>query len=201
MRPSRQPLIIAGLLLGLGLGGFIDGIVFHQLLQLHNMLSAVLPPNTLANAEINMFWDGLFHAFTWVATLAGVVALWHAGTRDTASWSGRTLLGAGLIGWGGFNLVEGVIDHHLLQIHHVVERLHLSGYDYAFLGFGAALVVLGGSLVRAARDEPRRPRSRGGASTRDPGWFGHHYGRVTGTGVEPGAGDAEAGTGRSGPLS
>ena len=43
------------------------------------MLSATLPPDTLANAKINMVWDGLFHALTWVMTAAGVALLWHAG--------------------------------------------------------------------------------------------------------------------------
>jgi len=37
---DRRPLIIAGLLLGIDLGGFADGILFHQILQIHNMLSA-----------------------------------------------------------------------------------------------------------------------------------------------------------------
>lgn len=32
-------LTIGGLLLGLGLGGFVDGIAFHQILQWHHMLS------------------------------------------------------------------------------------------------------------------------------------------------------------------
>ncbi|MCK1539441.1 DUF2243 domain-containing protein, partial [Bradyrhizobium sp. 176] len=38
-RNSRSFPISAGVLLGLGLGGFFDGIVFHQLLQWHHMLS------------------------------------------------------------------------------------------------------------------------------------------------------------------
>ena len=60
---NRRPLIAAGTLLGIGMGGFVDGILFHQILQVHNMLSAKYPPTTLVNAEINMVWDGLFHAF------------------------------------------------------------------------------------------------------------------------------------------
>ena len=42
-RTNRRPLIAAGTLLGIGMGGFVDGIVFHQLLQIHNMLSAKYP--------------------------------------------------------------------------------------------------------------------------------------------------------------
>jgi uncharacterized membrane protein len=58
---NRGPLIAAGTLMGTGMGGFVDGILFHQVLQIHNMLSAKLPPNTLINAKVNMIWDGLFH--------------------------------------------------------------------------------------------------------------------------------------------
>ena len=60
---TKQPLLAGSLLLGIGLGGFFDGILFHQILQAHNMLSNIFFPDTLQNVEINMFWDGLFHAF------------------------------------------------------------------------------------------------------------------------------------------
>ena len=65
---KQSPLIAAGLLMGVGMGGFVDGILFHQILQLHNMLSAKVPPDTLINAKVNMVWDGLFHAVTWLMT-------------------------------------------------------------------------------------------------------------------------------------
>ncbi|MBV8486876.1 MAG: DUF2243 domain-containing protein, partial [Planctomycetaceae bacterium] len=79
---NRGPLISAGTLLGVGLGGFVDGIVFHQILQVHNMLSGKYPATTLVNSEINMFWDGLFHAFCWIMTVLGVALLWRAGRRS-----------------------------------------------------------------------------------------------------------------------
>ncbi|HEX8914869.1 MAG TPA: DUF2243 domain-containing protein, partial [Humisphaera sp.] len=152
--PTRRPLVAAGTLLGVGLGGFVDGIVFHQILQTHNMLSARRPPVTVANLEINMVWDGLFHAFCWLSTAAGVWLLFRAGRRADAVWSGRVLAGSVLLGWGLFNLVEGLVDHHLLQVHHVVESHGLSGYDYAFLASGAVLAAVGGALVR--QPVPRR---------------------------------------------
>ena len=36
---ATRPLVTAGTVLGIGMGGFVDGILFHQILQLHNMLS------------------------------------------------------------------------------------------------------------------------------------------------------------------
>jgi uncharacterized membrane protein len=148
---SRRPLIAAGTALGIGMGGFADGILFHQILQVHNMLSAVLPPNTLVNAEINMFWDGLFHAFTWTMTAVGLALLWRAVKEPSGPLSTRTFVGSLLLGWGLFNLVEGVIDHHILGIHHVVERPEHLPYDLAFLASGALLLAIGTLLVRGAR--------------------------------------------------
>lgn len=70
-----KPLTAAGLLLGVGMGGFIDGILLHQILQVHNMLSNRFFPDTIVNIEINMFWDGLFHTFTWIVTASGLALL------------------------------------------------------------------------------------------------------------------------------
>jgi uncharacterized membrane protein len=147
---SARPLIAAGTALGIGMGGFVDGILFHQILQVHNMLSAVRPPSTLVNAEINMFWDGLFHAFTWVTTAVGIALLWRAVKRPRAPLSTRALVGSMILGWGLFNLVEGVIDHHLLGIHHVVERPGHLPYDLAFLASGVVFLALGALLARDA---------------------------------------------------
>jgi uncharacterized membrane protein len=54
-----------------------------------------------------------------------------------------------LTGWGLFNVVEGIVDHHILQVHHV--RDDLGGplvWDLGFLVFGIALIVAGWSLHR-----------------------------------------------------
>src|SRR5688500_8962676 len=116
-RPTnRRPLISAGTLLGIGLGGFVDGIVLHQMLQVHNMLSAKRPKDSIVNMEINMVWDGLFHAFTWMMTALGLWMLWRAVTRRDVPLSGKPLFGAMVFGWGLFNFVEGLIDHHVLHI-------------------------------------------------------------------------------------
>jgi uncharacterized membrane protein len=151
---NQKPLIAAGTLLGIGMGGFLDGITLHQILQLHNMLTAVRPKLTLADAEINMFWDGLFHALTWVMTALGLMLLFHAGKQRDVPWSGKTLFGSMIMGWGLFNLVEGIIDHYILGIHHVVESMGLSIYDYAFLGSGVLFILVGWSMIRTgARDQ------------------------------------------------
>jgi uncharacterized membrane protein len=72
---TRTPLIAAGVLIGAGLGGFIDGIMLHQILQWHNMLSSQIPPNDLVSVKVNMVWDGYFHLAVWILTLIGLGVL------------------------------------------------------------------------------------------------------------------------------
>ncbi|HEX8234891.1 MAG TPA: DUF2243 domain-containing protein [Abditibacteriaceae bacterium] len=157
----RGPLIGAGILLGAGLGGFVDGIVLHQMLQWHNMLSARIPPNTLIDAKINMFWDGLFHAGVWIMTAMGLAMLWRAGQQRDVPWSGKTFLGSLLLGWGLFNVIEGIIDHQILGIHHVHEYSpNKLPWDMGFLVFGAALILSGRMLIRAGRNDTA-PRGEG----------------------------------------
>jgi uncharacterized membrane protein len=153
LRQNRDPLIVAACVLGVGLGGFADGILFHQVLQLHGMLSARVPRTSLVNADINMFWDGLFHAFTWGTTLVGLGLLWRATGRADVPHAHRTLLGGMLGGWGLFQLVEGLIDHQLLGVHHVVENGNHALGDALFLLSGVVFLAIGWYIVRG--DESR----------------------------------------------
>lgn len=154
-RQSRGASLVApGLLLGVGLGGFVDGIALHQILQWHHMLTSEgsYPATTVGGLEVNTLWDGLFHASTWVFTAVGLLLLTRAVASGVA-WSRRMLLGLVLAGWGTFNLVEGVVDHHILGIHHVRAGAPL--LDLAFLGLGALLLVGGLSLARRGEREAR----------------------------------------------
>ncbi len=140
-----------GLLLGIGLGGFVDGILLHQILQWHHMLTGTgdQPMTTVAGLEVNTLVDGLFHSVTWLFVAVGLwlmVRAWQAGQLAPA-W--RVQLGLLLVGWGGFNVVEGLIDHQLLGIHHVRDDLGGPlGWDLAFLASGVALSAAGWSLTR-----------------------------------------------------
>src|SRR6187402_3514506 len=93
------PLVSCGLLLGAGLGGFVDGIVLHQILQWHHLLTERgfgMTAQTLA--------DGLFHAATWLAVLIGLLWLWRR-FRGQERRPYAALIGPLLAGWGLFNLV------------------------------------------------------------------------------------------------
>jgi uncharacterized membrane protein len=151
VRSGSSPLAAAGLCLGIGLGGFIEGILLHQILQWHHMLSSRVPPVTLATVNYNMMWDGAFHLMTWAMTVTGVALLFRAGQRG-ATMSGSMLLGAMLGGWGLFTVVEGLIDHQLLGVHHVRPGPDLLAWDLGYLIFGAALMVIGAVLARGGGD-------------------------------------------------
>jgi uncharacterized membrane protein len=148
-----------GIVLGVGLGGFVDGILLHQLLQWHHLLSSTdsdnvgvrtYPVDTVEGLRMNTLWDGAFHVVTWLSVLVGLALLY---SRMTASpgrtWGSRALWGWILVGWGAFNLVEGIIDHHLLGIHHVRDNAGSPlSWDIGFPVFGVALIVGGWLLHR-----------------------------------------------------
>jgi uncharacterized membrane protein len=158
--PRRDFPVSAGIFFGLGLGGFFDGIVLHQILQWHHMMtSAGFPADNLSNLEFNIVLDGLFHAATYIFTAIGLVILWRTARKEHIRWPGKLLPGSILMGFGIFNLVEGVIDHHLLGLHHVnetVPREQWIYWDIGFLVWGAAMLIAGWWLVRSGQDQTRQ---------------------------------------------
>ena len=158
--PSRQPRFpyAAGILFGLGLGGFFDGIVFHQLLQWHHMLSSWYPDTSIENLRLNTLWDGIFHSTTFVLVAVGFYRLWRTSHRSHLAWSSRMMAGTLLLGWGVFNIAEGLIDHELLGVHHVNETVPKSQWiywDMAFLAWGLVMLLGGWTLLRLGQAETR----------------------------------------------
>jgi uncharacterized membrane protein len=145
----------AAMLFGAGLGGFLDGIVLHQIVHWHQMLSAVLPPQSMESMQRNMVADGWFHLGTWLATFGAMLLLWNVARQPGPLPSTRAFLGYLLLGWGAFNLVEGSVNHHMLGLHHVRDLpVHMPFYDWLFLLLGGAGLLLAGLLLR-----DRRPAS------------------------------------------
>ncbi|MFF5308810.1 DUF2243 domain-containing protein [Streptomyces massasporeus] len=159
--PRPADLRLPGIVLGVGMGGFADGILLHQLLQWHHMLSSTnqdrigvkyYNPHTVSGLEMNTLWDGVFHTVCWLAVLLGLAVLYARVTHDRRRvWTSRVLWGWMLVGWGLFNLVEGVLDHHVLGIHHVYAGEGQVWWDIGFLVLGALLVTGGHLLQRSGR--------------------------------------------------
>lgn len=155
--------ISAGILFGLGLGGFFDGIVLHQLLQWHHMLSSWYPVNSLENLELNTFWDGIFHASTYLFVVAGLFILWRTAKRRHLYWSSDLLIGSILLGFGAFNTIEGLINHQFLGIHHVNELVPKEQWIYWDIGFivwGVAMIVVGYVYLQRGRGKFRQEVAR-----------------------------------------
>lgn len=162
------PVFAPGLTIGVGLGGFIDGIVLHQILGWHHLLSA-RPGFDMRDNELA---DGLFHAGCWLLVLTGVLWLYGRLRQPpvAAAWprldSGprpwRALLGSMLTGWGLFNVVEGLVDHHLLGLHHVRPGGQQLAWDVGFLVFGALLIAVGLLAMRTPSGPSVAARSTAG---------------------------------------
>jgi uncharacterized membrane protein len=138
--------------MGLGLGGFVDGILLHQILQWHHMLTGEQggePMSTVAGLQANTLADGFFHVATWIMVAVASWMFLRAWQEGEMAPPWRAHFGMLLAGWGVFNVVEGLVDHQLLGIHHVRDDLGgPMGWDLGFLLLGVLLVVGGLALAR-----------------------------------------------------
>jgi uncharacterized membrane protein len=150
---TRRKLINTGsFIFGFGFLGALDGIIFHQLLQWHSVYMATDRPGQIMS-------DGIFHFAVTITLIIGGVLLWLAGNPSNLSKGVRLLVGWFLIGGGVFNLVEGIINHHLLQIHRVKPGdPNALAYDLAFLASGLLLFIIG-YLIKQRKDRQHLPIS------------------------------------------
>ena len=116
LRRNIGPFVAAGTLLGIGMGGFVDGILFHQILQWHQMLSSIIPPTDLVAAKVNMVWDGMFHAIMWVTTMTGILLFWRAGSQRDVPRSSELLMGSLALGVGELQCDRGCHQSRSLRV-------------------------------------------------------------------------------------
>lgn len=146
MKKKNKNLFIAGLILGLGLIGAIDGIVFHQLLQWHHMIMS-------PNIQLEIFTDGLFTALFSAKLLWGGMKIFQDARNNELGTSWKIFVGGIFIGGGIFNIVEGIVDHHILQVHRVRPLAENPlFYDLAFLAIGLLLVIIGLMIKRLEKE-------------------------------------------------
>ncbi|MGF9757281.1 DUF2243 domain-containing protein [Microvirga sp. 0TCS3.31] len=129
-----------GYVLGFALGGFFDGILLHQILQWHHLLSAINGDDI----RFQVAADGYFHALMYVIAAVGLWMLW-ASRRTPGEMSGRLLFAGILIGFGVWHIVDAALSHWLFGIHRI--RMDSSSplfWDILWLGlFGLVPVILG----------------------------------------------------------
>ncbi|WP_345771948.1 DUF2243 domain-containing protein [Geodermatophilus sabuli] len=145
--PDGRRLLASGLLLGAGLMGAVDEIVFHQLLHWHHFYDR-------ASGAAGLVSDGLLHAATLSAVVAGLALLADLRRRRTFTptrWWAAVLLGA-----GAFQLWDGVVDHKLLRVHQVRYGVDPTGYDVAWIAGAVVLLAAGALLMARARRRPVR---------------------------------------------
>lgn len=141
----------AGLLLGFGFGGLFDGIVLHQLLQWHHLVSRRVSPDTLSGLQTNVFADGVLSAVMTLLLGLGFALLWRE-LRAAPRPSTRALTGLLLLGWGAFNVYDTFIDHGLLRLHHIREGHGHNALAYDLWFFASALALLAVGWAVLGRD-------------------------------------------------
>lgn len=140
---------VAGFLLGFGLGGFIDAIVLHMLLQWHHLVSSRVPMNTLAGLQRNVVWDGVLSAAMWLVTVTGLGVLWRSVQQTPiVPLTTSAFVGWILIGWGGFQIFDSIFFHALLGLHHIRHVPNFMVYDLGFFLIGIGLLGVGYLMAR-----------------------------------------------------
>jgi uncharacterized membrane protein len=135
---------MSGALLGVGIAAFVDETVFHQLLHWHHFYDRSTPAAGLVS-------DGLFHAFGWFATVAGLFAFADL-RRRAAVWPARWWAGL-LLGAGAFQLYDGTVQHKLLRLHQIRYVADLAPYDWTWNILAVLMLAVGIVLLRRP---PRR---------------------------------------------
>lgn len=156
-REDATPRLVPAVLLGIALGGFFDGILLHQILQWHHLLSLVPGPISL---RTQILWDGIFHAVMYLIAAAALWLMWRD-IRRGRPLPGRQLGAALLIGFGLWHILDGILSHWLLGIHRIrVDAQRPLLWDLAFFaGLGLVPVALGLMHLRGPGNPPGRPRA------------------------------------------
>jgi len=151
--------VIGGLLLGVSLGGLFDGILLHQVLQWHHLLS-LLESQSVQDIRVQIMADGLFHVLMYVVACVGLLLLWRPNPLQAPARS-SALLGTVLLGFGVWQFVDVVLFHWIIRIHRIrVDVDNPLVWDIGWmLVFGLPAVAASLWLLSRAGKEP--PSSTG----------------------------------------
>jgi uncharacterized membrane protein len=155
--------------LGFAIGGLFDGILLHQLLQWHHLLSAVRRP-WLHDLRMQVLADGAFHAVMWFVLLIGLCLAWRDHVAGSVP-STRVSVACMAIGFGGWHVLDAMLDHWVLHIHHIRDGSpHALAWDIGWLFvFGLLPGAIGICLARHRDDGSGSDAGSGGTDPRYPG--------------------------------
>jgi uncharacterized membrane protein len=137
----------SGIMFGLGLVAFFDETVFHQLLHWHHFYDK-------STTDIGLVSDGLFHAFSWFATIGGLFLVADLNRRN-AFWFKRWW-GGMMVGGGIFQLYDGTIQHKIMRIHQIRYVENVLMYDLVWNIVAALMVLTAMSLIFQTGRESKR---------------------------------------------
>jgi uncharacterized membrane protein len=138
--------LAAGILLGVATVAFVDEAVFHQILHWHHFYDR-------STTDVGLVSDGLFHAFSWFATVAALFLIADL-RRERAFW-GRRLLAGWLAGAGFFQLYDGLVQHKVFGLHQIRYGVDLTPYDAVWNAVAAVLLLAGVALIAATNRATR----------------------------------------------
>ncbi|MBM0274631.1 DUF2243 domain-containing protein [Micromonospora tarensis] len=141
-RADARASTLAGVLIGVAIMAAVDEIVFHQLLAWHHFYDRSTP-------SVALLSDGLLHAAEVIALVGGF--FWFADLRRRHALSSRLAWAGFLLGAGGFQIFDGLVDHKVLRLHQIRYGVHLVPYDVLWNVAGAVLVLAGAALLWRAR--------------------------------------------------
>ncbi|MDI6028469.1 DUF2243 domain-containing protein [Corticibacterium sp. UT-5YL-CI-8] len=139
----------AGYALGFSIGGFFDGILLHQILQWHHLLSG-LEGGRFDDLRFQIVADGFFHLFMYVIGATGLWLLWRSRTEFGLPRADRFMAANALIGFGVWHVTDGIVSHWVLRLHWIKMDSDVPLlWDMAwFLVFGVAFIISGWMLRR-----------------------------------------------------
>lgn len=147
--------LLAAATVGVGLSGFFDGILLHQVLQWHHLLSLV-PGERFRDLGTQILADGLFHVLMYLVAATGLWLLWRY-RFSLGGW--RRVLGGGLLGFGLWNIVDVGFFHWILGIHRVrVDVADPMTYDLGWLLVFGLVPVANAFLLLRRRPPPANGR-------------------------------------------
>lgn len=150
-----RPFQWAGYLVGFALGGFFDGILLHQILQWHHLLSG-LEGEAFRDIRVQILADGLFHALMYLIAAVGLWALWRARREFGEAAADRILIGNAAVGFGAWHVADTLFSHWITGIHRIrMDTPNPLMWDLIWLAvFGVLPIVAGVMMRRGGKSGP-----------------------------------------------